>query len=85
MPNGVFTSDQHAPSIRLNDEQPAEPAAQEVMEIDEASEINLEYPDWRIPILEWIVQGKLPPDKTEAFHIARHAKSFVLIDRELHR
>ena len=78
-------SDQHAPSVCLDDEQPAEPATQEVMEIDEAPEINLEDPDWRILILEWIVQGKVPPDKTEASHIARRAKSFVLIDGEFYR
>ena len=46
MPNGVFASDQHAPSIRLDDEQPTELAAQEVMEINEVPEINLEDPDW---------------------------------------
>ena len=45
VPNGVFTSDQHIPSIRIDDEQPPEPAAAMVMEIDEAPEPNLEDPD----------------------------------------
>ena len=31
MPSGVFASDQHAPSIRLDEEQPAEPTPQEVI------------------------------------------------------
>jgi hypothetical protein len=55
------------------------------MAIDQPSELNLEYPDWRFPILEWLVEGKLPPDQTEARRIARRAKAFVLIDNELYK
>jgi hypothetical protein len=31
------------------------------MGIDHPPELNLEDPDWRFPILEWLVEGKLPP------------------------
>jgi hypothetical protein len=31
------------------------------MAIDHPPELNLEDPDWRFPILEWLVEGKLPP------------------------
>jgi hypothetical protein len=37
------------------------------------------------PILEWLVEGKLPPDQTEARRIARRANAFVLIDDELYK
>jgi hypothetical protein len=55
------------------------------MAIDKPPEVNLEDPDWRFPILEWLVEGKLPPDQTEARRIARRAKAFVLIDDELYK
>jgi hypothetical protein len=34
------------------------------MAIDHPPELNLEDPDWRFPILEWLVEGKLPPPPT---------------------
>ena len=46
MPNGVFASDQYTQSVRPDDEQSAELAAQEVIGVDEAPEPNLEDPDW---------------------------------------
>jgi hypothetical protein len=55
------------------------------MAIDEPPEVNLEDPDWRFPILEWLVEGKLPSDQTEARRITRRAKAFVLIDGELYK
>jgi hypothetical protein len=55
------------------------------MAIDQPPELNLEDPDWQFPILEWLVEGKLPSDQTEAQHIDRRAKSFVLIDGKLYK
>jgi hypothetical protein len=55
------------------------------MAIDESPEVNLEDPDWRFPILKWLVEGKLPSGQTEARRIARHAKAFVIIDGELYK
>jgi hypothetical protein len=57
----------------------------EVMEIDQPLEVNLDDADWRFPILEWLVEEKLPSDQIEARHIAFRAKSFVLIDDELYK
>jgi hypothetical protein len=53
--------------------------------INQPPELNLEDPDWRFPILKWLVKGKLSPDQTEARRIARRAKAFVLIDGELYK
>jgi hypothetical protein len=55
------------------------------MAIDEPPEVNLEDPDWRFPILEWLVEGKLASDQTEAWRIAHRAKAFVIIDGELYK
>jgi ribonuclease HI len=85
VPHGIFASDQHQSSVREEGEKPPEEPQPEVMAIDEPLEVNLEDPDWRFPILEWLVEGKLPPDQTEARRIARRAKAFVLIDGELYK
>jgi hypothetical protein len=55
------------------------------MAIDQPPEINLEDPDWRFPILEWLVEGKLPSDQMEARRIARRAKAFILINGKLYK
>jgi ribonuclease HI len=62
VPHGVFASDQHAPSVRAEGEKPPEEAEPEVMAVDQPPELNLEDPDWRFPILEWLVEGKLTSD-----------------------
>jgi hypothetical protein len=56
----------------------------EVMEIDEQLDHDDE-PDWRIPYLAHIIQEVLPPDQTQARRLARRAKTFVLLDRELYK
>jgi hypothetical protein len=55
------------------------------MAIDGPPKVNLEDPDWRFPILEWLVEGKLPSNQTEAWRIAHRAKAFVLIDGKLYK
>jgi hypothetical protein len=85
VPRGVFASDQHAPPVRAEGEKPPEESEPEVMAIDQPPEINLEDPDWRFPILEWLVEGKLPSDQMEARRIARRAKAFVLINGKLYK
>jgi ribonuclease HI len=85
VPHGVFASDQHAPPIRAEGEKPPEESEPEVMAIDQPPELNLEDPDWRFPILEWLVEGKLPSNQMEARRITRRANAFVLIDDELYK
>ena len=53
----------------------------EAMQIDEAPLSQ----DWRDQYLDWINQGVLPSDRAEARRVARRAKSFVVIDRELYK
>jgi hypothetical protein len=85
VPHGVFVSDQNAPSVRAEGEKPPEESEPKVMAIDQPPKMNLKDPDWRFPILEWLVEGKLPFDQTEARRITCRAKSFVLIDGELYK
>jgi ribonuclease HI len=85
VPHGVFSSDQHAASVRAEGEKPPEEAEPKVMAFDQPPKLNLEDLDWRFPILEWLVEGNLPSDQTEARRIARRAKAFVLIDDELYK
>jgi hypothetical protein len=41
------------------------------MEINQQPEPNLEDPYWRFSILEWLIEGKMPSDQTEAHRISR--------------
>jgi hypothetical protein len=41
--------------------------------------------DWRDKYIAWMDQGELPPDRSEARHIARMAKSFALVDGKLYK
>jgi hypothetical protein len=66
VPHGVFASDQHAPSVRAEGKRPPKESEPEVMAIDQPPELKLEDPDWRFSILEWLVEGKLSSDQTEA-------------------
>jgi ribonuclease HI len=85
VPHGVFASNQHQPFVREKGNKPPEEPGPEVMAIDEPPEVNLEDPDWRFPILKWLVEGKFPSNQTEARRIAHQAKAFVLIDGELYK
>jgi ribonuclease HI len=76
----VFASDQHKPFVRAEGEKLPEEEEPEVMAIDQPPELNLKDPDWRFPILEWLVEGKQPSDQMEARRIARRAKAFILIE-----
>ena len=51
------------------------------MEVDEAPTLR----DWRVQYLDWMIRGILPSNRAQARRLARRAKSFVLIDNELHK
>ena len=53
----------------------------EAMEIDEAPLLR----DWRTQYLDWMIRGILPLDHALARHLARRAKSFIVIDNELYK
>jgi hypothetical protein len=41
--------------------------------------------DWRAKYLAWMDRGELPPDRSEARHVARMDKSFTIVDDELYK
>ena len=53
----------------------------EAMQIDEAPLSQ----DWRNQYLDWINRGVLPAGRAQARRVARRAKSFIVIDRELYK
>ncbi|XP_034569853.1 uncharacterized protein [Setaria viridis] len=64
----------------------ADPSDPEVMEIDTNPAEGLDPPpNWRAPYLDYLLHELLPTDKIEAQRIARHAKSFIIIDQELYK
>jgi len=62
------------------------PSDPEVMELDEDPAIEPNpLADWRMPYLNYLLHEALATDKMEAWWLARHAKSFALIESELYR
>ena len=56
------------------------------MELKEDPTTELEpLVDWRVLYLDYLLHDTLPMYKTEAQWIARHAKSFVLVEDELYK
>ena len=56
------------------------------MELEEepATEPN-PLDDWRTLYLDYLLHDTLPMDKTEDRWLARHAKSFILVEGELYK
>ena len=56
------------------------------MELDEDLAIEPDpLADWRTPYLDYLLCEALPTDKMEAQRLARHAKSFVVIEVDLYK
>jgi len=101
VPTGVFTNDQHKPSVRyegserandgssdpaLGADRPTTPFDPEVMELEEDTATEPDpLDDWRTLYLDYLLRDTLPTDKTEAQRLARCAKSFVLVEGELYK
>ena len=101
VPTGVFTSNQHKPSVcyegsDLAEDGPSDLAPRadpptalsdpEVMELEEDLAAEPDPPnDWRTLYLDYLLHDTLPMDKMEARQLAHHAKSFVLVECELYK
>jgi hypothetical protein len=92
VPPDVFSRDIYQPFVKLDDApepeetsaQPEVPSATEGEALRVEGEQNGVVPNqhWQTPYLEYLLQGELPLDKTEARRLARRAKSFVLLGDE---
>ncbi|XP_066384833.1 uncharacterized protein [Miscanthus floridulus] len=101
VPAGVFTNDQHKPSVHYKgskqaNEGPSDPALRanppaappdlEVMELEEDLATESDPPnDWRTLYLDYLLHNTLLADKMEARRLTRHAKSFVLVEGKLYK
>ena len=45
----------------------------------------LDQTDWRAPLLAYLLEEVLPPERTEARRIARRAKTFIVLGDELYK
>ena len=62
------------------------PSGPEVMELEEDLATEPDPLDnWRTPYLDYLLHDMLPTDKTEARWLARHAKSFVIMESKLYK
>jgi len=99
VPPDVFVSDLYKPSVDYKDDGgPDQPPGdsspdtkvstaqeQEAMDIESEPPAPDDSPDWRYPLLQRLVDGTLPSDQAEARRVARRAKTFLLLDREMYK
>jgi ribonuclease HI len=89
VPPDVFSRDLHQPSVKTDDTPepekasalPEAPSAAEGEALHVEEERNGVPPNrnWQTPYLQYLHQGEIPLDRTEAQRLARRAKSFVLL------
>jgi ribonuclease HI len=74
---------------------PSVPGTSQPMEIDcvsvERMEIDLavftvrEVPSWACPIMNFLVDGQVPADETEARRVTRRSKGYTIINHEIYK
>ena len=98
IPLDVIVSDLCKPSVDYKDDGGSDPPLSgsghdpeastahepEAMHIEPEPPAPDDLPNWRYPLLQRLVDGKQPSDQAEARRVARHAKSFLLLDGEMY-
>jgi hypothetical protein len=56
-----------------------------VMEIDQAVFTAREVPSWARPIMDFLVNGQVPADETEARRVMRRSKGYTIINKEMYK
>ncbi|XP_021303784.1 uncharacterized protein LOC110430432 [Sorghum bicolor] len=99
IPSDVFVSDLYKPSVDYKDDGGSDQTPgdsgpypkisttqeQEAMDIESEPPAPDDSPDWRYPLLQRLVDGTLPSDQAEARRVARRAKTFLLLGREMYK
>jgi hypothetical protein len=57
----------------------------EMMEIDQAVFTVREVPSWARPIMDFLVNGQVPADETEARRVTRRSKGYTIINKEIYK
>jgi hypothetical protein len=55
----------------------------EMIEIDQGVFTVREVPSWARPIMDFLVDGQVPADKTEAHWVTRRSKGYTIINKEI--
>jgi len=80
VPAGIFVQELHHPSIKTT-----EPPTTDFAPADASREVMMLDVDWRVDIINYILNEKLPTDKTEAIRITRRSKGYVLVGSKLYK
>jgi transcription antitermination factor NusG len=56
-----------------------------MMEIDQAVFTVREVPSWARPIMDFLVDGQVPADETEARRVTRRSKGYTIINKEVYK
>jgi transcription antitermination factor NusG len=56
----------------------------EMMEIDQVVFTVREVPSWARPIMDFLVDGQVPADETEARRVTRRSKGYTIINKEIY-
>jgi transcription antitermination factor NusG len=56
-----------------------------MMEIDQAVFTVREVPSWACPIIDFLVDGQMPVDETEARRVTRRSKGYTIINKEIYK
>jgi hypothetical protein len=57
----------------------------QIMEIDQAVFAIREVPSWARPIIDFLVDGQVPMDETEARRVTRRSKGYTIINKEIYK
>jgi len=80
VPPGVFVQELHHQSIKK-----PTTATLDFAQADENWEVMMADIDWRVEIIDFITDEKLPIDKNKAITIARRSKGYVLMGNKLYK
>ena len=78
MSDDVFLEHLHTPSVKGVDKEYPEAS-------DSPLQVLLVAPDWMVPFLDYLVNGKLPEDEVDSRRLTRHAKAYMVIDGQLYK
>jgi transcription antitermination factor NusG len=56
-----------------------------MIEIDQAMFTIREVPSWARPIMDFLVDGQVPADETEARRVTRRSKGYTIINKEIYK
>ena len=63
----------------------SDPSASMTTSLADIAVLALDQTDWQAPLLAYLLEVVLPPERTEARWIARCAKTFVALGDELYK